>query len=280
MSTLDGKVCIVTGATAGIGKEIARNLAREGATVVLPCRNAQRGEAARADILADVPQAKVELAEADLSVQASLRDFAAKTLAAHPRIDVLVNNAGVWTNAREVSKDGIELTWATNVLGYHLLTALLRPALEATSGRIVNVASTLARGLDLADVQFERRSYDGMAAYAQSKKANRMLTWGLAERLAGKVTANAVHPGFVASELNRSERGIRGVAIALGHMLFARSTKKGAQGATWLASSPDAAKVTGKFWMDQKELTCKNRDPEKIRALWDLCESLTGSPWR
>lgn len=274
------KVCVVTGATTGIGKEIARNLARGGATVVLPCRTPARGEAARAEIAKDAPAATIELASCDFASQASIRAFAASTLAAHPKIDVLVNNAAVWSNTRELSPDGIELTWATNVLGYHLVAALLRPALEAASGRIVNVASTLARGLDVADVQFVKRPYSGMAAYAQSKQANRMLTWALAERLAGKVTANAVHPGFVASELNRGERGLRALAVRFAQLIAARSTVKGAEGATWLASSPDVANVTGKFWIDHRELECRSRDPAKLRALWDLCESQTGSPWR
>lgn len=275
MGELAGKVCVVTGATAGIGKEIARNLARMGATVVLPCRALERGEAARADIARDVPAAKIELAKADLSSQASLRAFADEILRAHPRIDSLVNNAGVWTTERQLSSDEIELTWATNVLAYHLLTKLLLPALEATEGRIVNVASTLARGLDLDDVQFEKRRYDGMAAYAQSKQANRMLTWALAEKLAGKVTANAVHPGFVASELNRQERGVRALAIRIGHALFARTPQVGAVGATWLASSKDAAGVTGKFWKDTREITCGYREPETIRRLFAMCEEMT-----
>jgi NAD(P)-dependent dehydrogenase (short-subunit alcohol dehydrogenase family) len=119
-----------------------------------------------------------------------------------------------------------------------------------------------------------------MTAYAQSKKANRMLTWDLAERLRGKTTANAVHPGFVASELNRNERGLRGIAVGIAHLLFARSTEKGAEGATWLASSPEAASVTGKFWKDKGELTCKYRDPGKMRSLFELCEKQTASPWR
>jgi NAD(P)-dependent dehydrogenase (short-subunit alcohol dehydrogenase family) len=272
---LDGKTCVVTGATAGIGKEVARNLAAAGATVVLPCRSLERGEAARADIARDVLGAKVELVKGDLSSQASLRELAAEVLKAHPRVDVLVNNAGVWNTTRQLSSDGIELTWATNVLAYHLLTALLLPALEAAGGRIVNVASTLAHGLDLSDVQFLRRSYDGMSAYAQSKQANRMLTWALAEKLGSKVSANAVHPGFVASELNRQERGLRGLAIKLGQLLAARSPRTGAFGATRLAMSRDAAGVTGKFWKDDREIRCSFRDPAQIRALWELCEKMT-----
>ncbi len=279
MGQLDGKVCVVTGATTGIGKEIARNLAREGASVILPCRTPARGAAAKSVIPRAIPTARVTVAAAELSSQASIRAFAGSILAVHSKLDVLVNNAGVWSTERTLSPDGIELTWATNVLGYHLLTSLLRPALEAASGRIVNVASTLAKGLDMNDVQFTTRRYDGMAAYAQSKQANRMLTWVLAEKLAGKVTANAVHPGFVASELNRQERGLKGLAIKIGHLLIARSTVKGAEGATWLATSPEAKGVTGKFYMDRKELECRRRDPEKLRALWELVESQTGKTW-
>ncbi len=172
---LAGRICVVTGASAGIGQATALELARLGARVVMAVRDPDRGEAARRRILGATGRSAVELALVDLSSQRSIRAFARDLSQRLPRIDVLVNNAGIWTNRRALGPDGIELTWATNVLGYFLATELLRPLLEkAGRARVVNVASRLAGELDLADVGFERRAYDGRKAYAQSKQADRL----------------------------------------------------------------------------------------------------------
>ncbi len=209
---LSGKTCLVTGASAGIGKAAAAELARLGARVVMAVRDPEKGERARREILGATGRADVELAIVDLASQATIRAFAAELARRFPSLDVLVNNAGVWIEPQGESPDGIELTWATNVLGYHLVTELLLPLLRrAPRARIVNVASQLAGGLELDDVQFERRPYEGRAAYAQSKQADRMLTWALARRLAGTgVTANAMHPGFVATEIFGKGGGLVG----------------------------------------------------------------------
>src|SRR5881397_549807 len=183
------RTCLVTGANSGIGRETARR-----------------------DVAATTGNPAVELMIVDLSRQASIRDFARAFLDSHPELHVLVNNAGIWANRRRESPEGIEQTWATNVLGYFLLTELLLDRLrESAPARIVNVASQLARDLDLEDVEFRRRSYSGVSAYAQSKQADRMLTWALARRLEGTgVSANAMHPGGVNTPLFSKGGGLLG----------------------------------------------------------------------
>ncbi len=193
---LAGKTALVTGASTGIGKEIARDLARLNARVLLACRSEERGRAALEEIVADTGNHKTELRIVDVASRASVLAFGRELRAREAQLHILVNNAGVWLDERRTSVDGIELTWATNVLGTFGVTRELLPLLEATgkpgaAARIVNVASGLARSLDLSDVELVTRGYDGVTAYAQSKAADRVLTRAFARRLEGKpVTAN------------------------------------------------------------------------------------------
>jgi NAD(P)-dependent dehydrogenase (short-subunit alcohol dehydrogenase family) len=274
---LGGRTCLVTGGNAGIGKAIARELARMRARVILACRSAERGEAARREIASETANPEVEVMRVDLSRQASIREFGRTFRGRHPALHVLVNNAGVWLQRRQESGEGIEMTWATNVLAYFLLTELLLPALEkAPRARIVNVASELAGDLDLGDVQFKTRPYSGRTAYAQSKQADRMLTWALARRLPGTgVTANAMHPGFVSTELFSKAGGLLGVAASFLAKLQARRPEEGADTAVWLAASPDVEGRSGAYWIDRQERACRFRDPAAEDALWGLSESMT-----
>jgi NAD(P)-dependent dehydrogenase (short-subunit alcohol dehydrogenase family) len=279
---IDRRVCVVTGANAGVGLAIAEGLAARGGHVVLACRSSVRGQRAVKELRERHPAAKVELALVDLSSQSSIRDFAAWMVARHPRIHVLVNNAGVWSSYRQETCDGIERTWATNVLGYFLLTDLLRGALLAAApARIINVASGLARGLDLDDVEFNHRPYRGVDAYAQSKQADRMLSWALARRLRGTgVTANAIHPGFTRTEAFSKGGGVGGKAAGVLARVFGRSPEASADTAVWLATNPRNALVTGGYWQDRKFLTCPWRDSEQQERLWQLCEQMTArSVW-
>lgn len=275
---LAGRTCLVTGANSGIGKETARALARMGARVILACRHAQRGEAAQKAIVADTGNASVELRLVHLASQRSMRDFAAGLLRDHPRLHVLVNNAGVWLESRRIGPDGVELTWATNVLGYFLLSLLLLEALKrGAPARIVNVASQLAGELDLEDVEFERRRYSGVSAYSQSKQADRMLTWALARRIAGSgVTASALHPGGVNTAIFRKGGGLRSLAAAAYARLGFKSPEQGADTAVWLAASPEAEARHGLYWIDRCEVRCRFADPEWEERLWSLCARMTG----
>ena len=247
--------------------EIARGLARTGARVVLACRDPIKGEAARKKIADEVRDAVIELLVVDLASQSSIRSAAQEFSASHDVLDVLMNNAGVAVPSRRESVDGIELTFATNVLGYYLLTVLILDSLHrAPAARIVNVASKMAYGLDLNDVEFKRRRYDPSTSYAQSKQADRMVTWYLARQLEGtSVTANAMSPGAVNTALLRSlAPGFRGVSPA-----------QGADTALWLASSPDLKGVSGRFWSDRREEPCQFRSKRDEQALWSLCERMT-----
>ena len=271
------RTCLVTGANSGIGRETARGLARLGHRVVLACRHPQRGEAARQDVAATTGNPAVELMIVDLSRQASIRDFARAFLDSHPELHVLVNNAGIWANRRRESPEGIEQTWATNVLGYFLLTELLLDRLrESAPARIVNVASQLARDLDLEDVEFRRRSYSGVSAYAQSKQADRMLTWALARRLEGTaVTANAMHPGGVNTPLFSKGGGLLAMAASAFSKMAGKAPEEGADTVVWLATSPDVEGQSGTFWIDRHAVPCRFHDPAAEERLWTLCASMT-----
>jgi NAD(P)-dependent dehydrogenase (short-subunit alcohol dehydrogenase family) len=263
----DDMLCLITGATAGIGFEIARGLSRAGCRLILACRDRAKGEAARNAIAAETGNSGLELLLVDLASQRSIRDAAEEFCSRHRALDVLVNNAGAGMLTRQNSPDGIELTFATNVLGCFLLTTLLLPPLRrAESARVVNLASLMAYGLDLDDVEFKRRPYDPSAAYAQSKQAGRMLTWAFARRFEGTLLcANAMHPGVVQTNLLQT--------LAPG--FSGRSPAEGADTAIWLAASADVAGVNGRFWVDRKERPCEFRGVEGEEALWSSCERMT-----
>ena len=272
---LSGKTCIVTGASSGIGREIALGLASMNAQVVLACRSEARGKAALNWIQDNVKNAKLKLVLVDLSEKLSIQRAANEILAEHPSIDILVNNAGVWPVKKKVTADGHELTFATNVLGYYRLTHYLLDALKAKGpSRIVNIASSFAGGLQLDDLHFEQRTYDGAKAYKQSKQANRMLTWALAKELRDtKVTANAVHPGNVNTSLNREFTGLMGYGFKIFFRMFGKSAADGADTAIFVAADPSLETTSGEFFASRKLKSCPFRDDAEIKALDEYCRS-------
>ncbi len=277
-SGLCGRICVVTGATAGIGREIARHLAARGATVLLAGRSLARCEAAAAEIARETG-GEVVPALLDLAYPESIRAFAARFTDGRNRLDVLVNNAAVWLPERRLSASGIELTWATNVLGPHLLAWMLRGSLRASGrARVVNVASTMAGGLDLEDVEFRRRRYSGIAAYRQSKQALRMLSWTLAARLAdGGVAVNAAHPGFTSTCIARNTMGPAG-CLARAFFRCGQAPREGADTPAWLAASPEAEGLSGLFWADRRERPCAFRNPAALEQLWEVLCRQNGIP--
>jgi NAD(P)-dependent dehydrogenase (short-subunit alcohol dehydrogenase family) len=284
--TMTGKTAVVTGATGGIGKEIARGLARLGADVVIGARDPARGEAARADILASLgagsdgaggqSPGRVSAMPLDVADHASIRAFGAGFGERHQRLDVLVNNAGAWFTDRRVSPDGFELTFATNVLGPHLLTQVLLDRLRAAGrSRVLNIVSSMTGSYDATDLQFTRRPFDGVRVYSQSKQALCMLTWGLAERLDGSgVTVNAVAPGFVRTDFNRDVRGLKPSLIRLSSRLFAVSPVKGADSPLWAATAPELEAVTGRYISGRRVRDGKFREPEAIADLERRCREM------
>lgn len=275
---MKGKTCLVTGATAGIGKVTALELAKRGATVAVVGRDAAKGEATVAEIKQVSGNPDVHLLRCDFSSQASIRALAAAYRAKFDRLHVLVNNAGAILGDRRVTEDGIEATFATNHIGYFLLTNLLLDVLEASApARIVNVASEAHKsGIDLDDVNFERRAYVSLSAYGASKLANIAWSAELARRLEGKrVTSNSLHPGVIASNFGQSGPSWMRFGVKLVAPLM-MSPEKGARTTLYLATSPEVEGVTGKYFKGKRPVTPSRdaHDPELGKRLWTLSEAL------
>ena len=277
---MNDKICLITGANAGIGQQTALQLAQMGATVVMVARDPQRGEAARAAIAAATGNTRVDLLQADFASPPSIRAMAAAFAARYDRLDVLVNNAGVYLTGREETADGLERTFAVNHLGYFMTTLLLWDALlAAESARIVNLSSDAHRQakLNFDDLQNQGK-YAGFRAYAQSKLANVLFTYELDRRRGdAPVTVNAVHPGFVASNFGRNNRGIVGLAMTRLVPLFAKSVAEGAATSVYLASSPEVAGVSGQYFANCRAVKSAPQSYDRAAAerLWAISEELT-----
>ena len=274
-----GKLVLVTGATAGIGLVTARELARAGANVVLVGRSPERCQQAVDLIRKETGNPAVEAIVGDLSSQNDVRRVASEFLQRFDRLDVLVNNAGAFFSERKESADGIEMTWALNHLGYFLLTNLLLDRIKATgSARVVSVASDahrFASGINFDDPEGKKK-YGGWAAYSQSKLANILFTRELARRLAGSVvTANCLHPGFVASNFTAGN-GRMGWVLRQLASLFAINVDEGAKTSIYLASSRDVAATTGAYFAKcrQAKPTRAASNDASASRLWELSERM------
>jgi NAD(P)-dependent dehydrogenase (short-subunit alcohol dehydrogenase family) len=272
---MDGRTCIITGGTSGIGKQTAIALARMDARVIITARTDDEGEAAREEIRLVSGSRLVDFIDCELSDFASVRDCCARFAQANGELHVLVNNAGTWRPHREVSKDGFEMTFAVNHLSHFLMTNLLLGMLRKSApARVISVSSGLHHGtIDFEDIGFERR-YRGMAAYRQSKLANILFVKELSRRLAGTgVTANCLMPGFVATGLFRDSSIVsKGFVKA-----FGSTPEKGAQTSVYLASSPEVKSVTGKCFRRRQVVStsAESNDPDLAARLWALSEKLT-----
>ncbi len=280
---MKGKLCVVTGATSGIGRETALELARMGAEVVLVGRDRQKTEGEVAAIRGTTGNASVHYALADLSSQSEVRRLGQELKDRFPRLDVLVNNAGALFMSRQESVDGIEMTLAVDYLSAFLLTNLLLDRLTASApARIVNVASEAHRqaGLkELDDLEWaKKKKYHGMQAYARAKLALIMFTYELARRLEGTgVTANALHPGVVASNFGQNNGWAeRTLWRIIG--FFALSPAKGAANSLYVAGSPEVEGVTGKYFIKKKAQRSSpaSYNAGAARKLWEASETLTG----
>lgn len=276
---MKGRLCVVTGASSGIGFKVARGLAVSGARVLLVCRDRDRGEAAMAHIRRETEQADLELFLADLSSLDDLWRVAAEIQGRHPRIHVLVNNAGALFGHRTLSVDGIEMNFALNHLSYFILTHLLTETLVASSpARVVNVASNAHRAarIDWDDLQMER-GYRGFQAYRNSKLMNLLFTFELARRLEKRgVTANCMHPGVVRTGVARRGRFHERLIWSLMRPTMI-DAEEGAAGVLKLAAAPELAGVTGKYFdrLEESEPIREARDPEAAARLWRLSEELS-----
>jgi NAD(P)-dependent dehydrogenase (short-subunit alcohol dehydrogenase family) len=279
---MQGKVCLVTGSTSGIGKVTARELAGMGATVVMLCRNRAKGEAVQAEIKAASGNDQVDLIVADLSELSEVRRAAGEFKQKYTQLHVLVNNAGGINTEHKITADGLEYTFVTNYLAPFLLTELLLDVLKASApARIVNVSSVAhTQGkIDFADLQGAQR-YSFTKAYGQSKLAQIYFTYELADQLKGTgVAVNALHPGAVASNFNDGMKGIAHVIGALIYALIGISEEKGAQTTLYVATSPEVEGVSGKYFSQSKQ--GKETPSSKLsydmairRRLWEVSEEL------
>jgi len=267
MRDLAGATILVTGATDGLGKRVAQELAGRGASVLLHGRNRERLEATVEEVGTGADSEKLDSYLADLSSLGQVRALAGRILSDHVRLDALINNAGVIVREREESEDGFELTFAVNYLAHFLLTSLLLPLLrDSAPARVVNVTSAGQSHLDFDDVMLERR-YDGMRAYTQSKLAQIMFTFELAEHLSGSgVSVNALHPA-----------SLMGTKMVIETFGYTTSTvQEGADATVRLAASPDVERVTGRYFDGHHEARANRQayDAEARKRLWALSEEL------
>ena len=279
---MDGKVCLVTGATRGIGLEACKALASLGATVVLVGRDVGRIESSLAYVRQAVPDAKVESLQADFTSLKEVHALAEAFKARHSRLDVLFNNAGLILHERQVTKDGFEAMLGINHLAPFLLTHLLLDVLKASGpARVVNVSSEAHRfyfpKLDFSDLQSER-GFNMLRVYGASKLANILFTRALARRLKEtQVTANVFHPGVVRSGFGHNTQGWMNFTVKAFGMFFL-SAEKGARTGVYLASSPEVEGVSGEYFINCRRRTPSRtaRNEQLAERLWQVSEELTG----
>jgi NAD(P)-dependent dehydrogenase (short-subunit alcohol dehydrogenase family) len=282
MGEMDGKTVLITGATNGIGKVAALELAKKGATVVIVGRNQTKTSETVTEIKAQSGNPNIEMIVADLSSIAEVRKVAEAFKAKHSRLDVLINNAGAIFSSRQETVDGYEMTFAFNHLAYFLLTNLLLDTLKASApARIINVSSDAHTGgkVNFDDLNAKNSwSMVGMGAYSNSKLENIMFTYELARRLEGTgVTANVLHPGLVNTGFNKNNGGLMRFAMRiLGS--FSLTPEQGADTIIYLASSPEVEGVSGKYWDKRKDVKSidASYDISAQQRLWAVSADMTG----
>jgi NAD(P)-dependent dehydrogenase (short-subunit alcohol dehydrogenase family) len=278
--TLTGKYVLVTGATSGMGKVMGRRLAEQGATVVVAGRNVEKTQGAAQEIQKQVPNSDVRSLVADLTSLAQVRTLAQTYCDTYPRLDALIHNAGGMFGKRQLSADGLELTFALNHFAPFLLTHLLLDTLKASApSRIITIGSAQHAGkqVPFEDISHEK-GYKPLQVYAESKLMAIMFTYALARRLEGtSVTANTLHPGVVATNFGK-EAGGMWPAMFTALAPFELSPEKGAQTALYLASSPEVATVSGEYFVKSKPARSSKEsyDVAAQERLWTLSEDLTG----
>lgn len=284
---MQDKTVLITGANDGIGRATAFRLAEKGAHLVLACRDERKAQQTATRIIESSGNEKVDTLPLDLSSLTSIRRATELFLSEHPRLDVLINNAGVYCDRLEVSEDGYELQFAINHLGHFALTLGLLPAMRCTthSSRVINVSSALHQQgtIDFDNLRGERgpKAYNGTRAYAQSKLANVLFTRELHRRHGHELTTNCLHPGLVATQL-ANKKANRWVSTVWSlYKPFARSPKRGADTSVYLAASPEVRDVSGRYF-DHRQCIHKPsamaRNEVLARRLWEYSAEAVSSP--
>ena len=274
---MEGKICLITGANSGIGKETTKALAKMNAIVIMLCRDKDRGEKARKEIMEQTGNKNVDLLLCDLSSQDSIRKFVSEFKKKYQNLHVLINNAGIMLKKHTLSIDGFEMNFAVHLLGPFLLTNLLLDVLKNSAPtRIINVASAAHKRakIDFEDLQSENKKYSLFSVYGISKLAEILFTYELSRKLEGTgVTANAVHPGVVATNLGRDQSKFSQWFARI----FFKNPEEGAQTSIYLASSPEVEGITGKYFVNKqpKQSSKESYNLEYAENLWKICEELT-----
>lgn len=290
MWNIEGKTVIITGATNGIGKVTALDLAKQGAKVVIVGRNPQKTAATVAEIEGQTSQ-KVTSYLADLSKLDEVKSLGKKLIEDQLSPQVLVNNAGAFYNTRQVSADGLEMTFALNHMSYFVLTHLLLPSLQAAANthgeaRIINVSSAIHGffNLNMDDLQGEHGRYSAFATYARSKLLNLLFTYELARRLAGKnITVNALHPGFVNSGFSLGQAGLFPKLMQYSAPLMKAlrvmiTPEEGAKTTLYLVQSPDVSGISGAYFQNSKRAksSAASHDEAAAKQMWAISEKIAG----
>ena len=277
---LENKVCLITGATNGLGEEAAKELNKMGAEIVFVARNEGKGEQLKAE-LKEATGKEPTMILANLSSQAEVKSAAEKFLSMEKPLDILLNNAGIMNRERNITEDGLEEVFSVNHLAYFTFTLMLIDKLKSTEGsRVVNVASgahQFVKEMNFGDLQSEK-VFKPMQVYGQSKLANILFTKSLANKLADHgVTVNCLHPGFVSTGIGSNNKGIWNILMSLARP-FARKTDKGAETSVYLCSSPEVKDISGEYFVDCKieKVSDAAKSSDQADKLWKISSELTG----
>ena len=278
---MNGKVCLVTGATDGIGKVSARVLAELGAKVIIVGRNPEKSAIVLAELRSISGNENIDLLMADLAVMQEVRDLAEQVISRYDRIDVLLNNAGGYFTKHKITSDGLEMTFALNHMSYFLLTNKLMELLKYSApARIVNVSSDAHYGVD---IEFENlngeQEYKAWKAYQKSKLANVLFTYELLKKVPGNITVNCLHPGFVATNFGHNNGGFFGPVLKIAQRISAINPEEGAKTSIFLCSAPEVKGVSGKYFYkcQPKTSSRESRNMDTGKRLWQISSDIAST---
>ena len=278
---MNGKVCLVTGATDGIGKVSARVLAELGAKVIIVGRNPEKSAIVLAELRSISGNENIDLLMADLAVMQEVRDLAEQVISRYDRIDVLLNNAGGYFTKHEITSDGLEMTFALNHMSYFLLTNKLMELLKYSApARIVNVSSNAHYGVDM---EFENlngeQEYKAWKAYQKSKLANVLFTYELLKKVPGNITVNCLHPGFVATNFGHNNGGFFGPVLKIAQRISAIDPEEGAKTSIFLCSAPEVKGFSGKYFYkcQPKTSSRESRNMDTGKRLWQISSDIAST---
>ena len=278
---MNGKICLVTGATDGIGKVSARVLAEMGAKVIIVGRNPEKSAAVLTELKSISRNENIDLLMADLAVMKEVRDLAEQVISRYDRLDVLLNNAGGYFAKHEITSDGLEMTFALNHMSYFLLTNKLMGLLKSSvPARIVNVSSDAHYGVDIEfDNLNGEQDYKAWKAYQKSKLANVLFTYELLKKVPADITVNCLHPGFVATNFGNNNGGFVSPVLKIAKRIFAIDPEEGAKTSIFLCSSPEVEEVSGKYFFkcQPKTSSRESRNMDTAKRLWQISSDIAST---